>query len=43
MNDEEQYCLDTLLRVKGHSCKECGKLHTEKCRTICKVVERHIS
>ena len=43
MNDKEQYCLDTLLRAEGFSCKECGKRGTKECNDICKVVERHIS
>lgn len=36
-----QYCKNVLLRISS-SCEECGLLGSEKCKSICKQVERLI-
>lgn len=40
--DEIQYCLNTLLHFDGYTCEECGKRGTDKCKEICKQVEKFI-
>ena len=44
MDEDEivEYCLNVLLRVPGHSCVLCGIHGTDKCRQICKKVERMV-
>lgn len=41
MSDEE-YCLNALLRVSGYTCDGCGKKMTDRCKQICRNVEKMI-
>lgn len=41
MTDEE-YCLNVLMRVNGYSCDDCGKRGTDRCKQICRNVEKTI-
>ena len=46
MSEKEQteYCLNTLLRVPGHTCNDCNiSRGSIKCNLICKKVENMIS